>query len=164
MLSRTAEYGILATVYLASNGASPQTTIQIAEAIHVPAPYLTKVLQSLAHAGIVRPRRGPRGGFTLRRLPCELSLLEIVDAVEPWERRQGCPLPPHKAETCCILGDWFLKVRAAVEAVLRDTYVSDFLPEARGATEGDGNGSGAVGTARPAAPFQHQSRSGATES
>src|SRR5690242_19101215 len=92
MLSQTVEYALRAAVYLAGQRGSPQTNEQIAVATKVPAAYLSKVLQSLNRAGLVQAQRGVRGGFLLARATEELTVLEVVNAVDPIQRIKVCPL------------------------------------------------------------------------
>jgi Rrf2 family protein len=81
-----------AVAFLADNSPDACTTDQISVATKVPKPYLSKVLQNLSRCKIVRSQRGIGGGVTLVKPPKDLSLLEVVDAVEPIERIAKCPL------------------------------------------------------------------------
>ena len=63
-LTQTAEYALRAVIWLAQNPGSPQTTSRIADATHVPASYLPKVLQPLVRAGLLNGQRGIGGGYT----------------------------------------------------------------------------------------------------
>ena len=92
MLSQTVEYALRAVVHLASEAPEGRTTDQIAEATRVPRAYLSKVLQNLRRAGIVRSQRGLGGGMTLTKSPEALTILEVVNAVEPIQRIRTCPL------------------------------------------------------------------------
>jgi Rrf2 family transcriptional regulator, nitric oxide-sensitive transcriptional repressor len=92
MFSQTAEYALRAVVFLASRPDVPRITPQIAEATHVPAGYLSKVLQTLGKEGIVRSRRGLHGGFTLAVPPEALTVLQVIAAVDPLKRIETCPL------------------------------------------------------------------------
>ena len=65
MISRTVEYALRAVVHLADRAPESRSTDQIAEATRVPKAYLSKVLQNLGRAGVVRSRRGIGGGTTL---------------------------------------------------------------------------------------------------
>ena len=103
MLSQTAEYALRATVWLAANGQEgPVGHQRIAEETQVPASYLSKVLQGLAKSGIVTSRRGVGGGFTLAEDPAELSVLKVINAVDPIQRITGCPLglKSHRHALC----------------------------------------------------------------
>ena len=92
MFSQTTEYAVRAVVWLASHPDRQLTAQQIAEATHVPAGYLAKVLQGLSRAGLLRSQRGLGGGFMLVRRPSELTVWEIVQAVDPIRRITECPL------------------------------------------------------------------------
>ena len=67
MLSQTAEYALRAIAWLSSAPSEPQTTEAIAAGTGVPEGYLSKVLQSLRRAELVRSKRGITGGFVLGR-------------------------------------------------------------------------------------------------
>jgi Rrf2 family protein len=69
-----------------------QTVEQISQATQVPAAYLGKVLQQLVKKGLVTSRRGAGGGFSLASPPDQISLLQVVQAVDPIERITTCPL------------------------------------------------------------------------
>ena len=92
MISQTVEYALRAVVHLASEAPAGHTTDQVASATRVPRAYLSKVLQSLRRAGLVRSQRGIGGGMTLTKSPAELTILEVVNAVEPIQRIKSCPL------------------------------------------------------------------------
>jgi Rrf2 family nitric oxide-sensitive transcriptional repressor len=92
MLSQTVEYALRAVVFLAYQAPAARTTDQIATATLVPKAYLSKVLQSLARSGVVHSQRGIGGGMTLVKTPAELTILEVVNAVEPIGRIHTCPL------------------------------------------------------------------------
>jgi Rrf2 family transcriptional regulator, nitric oxide-sensitive transcriptional repressor len=92
MFSQTVEYALRAVVYIAQHPDVSSTTEQVAEATKVPSAYLAKILQLLVRAGIVRSQRGVGGGVMLARQPAELTILEVVNAVDPIRRIESCPL------------------------------------------------------------------------
>ena len=92
MFSQTAEYALRACVYLAMRPDEALTTQQISEKTRVPSAYLSKVLQSLVRAGLVHSQRGFGGGFQLTNACGEVTILEIVNAVDPICRIETCPL------------------------------------------------------------------------
>jgi Rrf2 family protein len=92
VISQTVEYALRAVVHLASEAPAARTTDQVAKATRVPRAYLSKVLQSLRRAGLVHSQRGIGGGMTLTKSPEELTILEVVNAVEPIQRIRTCPL------------------------------------------------------------------------
>ena len=129
MISQTAEYALRAIVFLADQGVA-KTTQQIAQATHVPAGYLSKVMQSLARAGLVSSQRGLHGGFTLAKKADKLTVWEVVDAVDPIQRIRTCPLglKSHGANLCPMhrrLDD----AMAMVENAFRGSTVQELLDE-----------------------------------
>jgi Rrf2 family nitric oxide-sensitive transcriptional repressor len=92
VISQTVEYALRAVVHLASEAPDARTTEQIADATLVPRAYLSKVLQALARGGVVLSTRGLGGGMALVKKPEDLTILEVVNAVEPIQRIKTCPL------------------------------------------------------------------------
>jgi len=80
------QYAILGMFDLAYNGQDRAVRVrEIGERQGVPSPYLEQIFQALRKAGLVRAKRGPRGGFSLARAPEEISLAEILAAVDGFE-------------------------------------------------------------------------------
>ncbi|MEO7714688.1 MAG: Rrf2 family transcriptional regulator [Capsulimonas sp.] len=104
MISQTSEYALRAMVFLAEHRDGLQAIPQIAEATKVPASYLSKVMQNLAKAGLVHSQRGMHGGFSLTRGNEDLTIYDIVQAVDPIQRITKCPLdlPAHAQELCAL--------------------------------------------------------------
>jgi Rrf2 family transcriptional regulator, nitric oxide-sensitive transcriptional repressor len=129
MISQTAEYALRAIVFLADQGEA-RTTQEIAAKTLVPPSYLSKVMQSLSRAGVVRSQRGLHGGFTMAKAPDELSVWDVIDAVDPIQRIRTCPLDlkEHGAKLCPLhrrLDD----ALALVENAFRESTVGDLLRE-----------------------------------
>jgi Rrf2 family protein len=106
-----------------------QTTEQIAAATKVQKAYLAKVLQGLCRKGVVHSQRGIGGGMTLVKRPDELTILEVVNAVEPIGRIRTCPLglAAHGANLCPLhrrVDD----ALAMVENAFRKTTLAEVLP------------------------------------
>lgn len=129
MISQTAEYALRAIVYLADQSESPQTTQQIAEVTRVPAGYLAKVMQSLSRAGLVRAQRGLHGGFTLAAPAKQLTVLDVVQAVDPLRRIEHCPLGIEGHQTLCPLHRRLDSAVAMVEKALGSTTIAEVLAE-----------------------------------
>lgn len=95
MLTQTVEYALRAVTALAGCAGESATTEGVAAKTKVPVAYLAKILQGLAKAGLVRTQRGIGGGVTLARPAAELTVLDVVNAVEPLRRFTACPLGLH---------------------------------------------------------------------
>lgn len=132
MISQTAEYALRAAVFLAENTGG-QTTEQISQATKVPSAYLAKVLQLLSRASIVQSQRGLGGGFTLKITARKLTVLDVVNAVDPIERIRECPLDlDAHAIKLCPLHRRLDEASALVERAFRDTKISDLLAGPKG--------------------------------
>jgi Rrf2 family protein len=123
VISQTAEYALRAITCLATQYDKPLTTHQIAEAAKIPAGYLSKVLQSLARSGLVHSFRGLHGGFLLNRPPAELTVLDVVQAVDPIQRIRSCPIgiESHNPTLCPLHRRLDDAVRMVEEAFGRTT-------------------------------------------
>ena len=130
MLSRTTEYALRAVIYLAKGEGENTTAQVIAEAAIVPEGYMSKVLNTLARSGIVTSQRGPSGGFSLAIAPELLTMLQVVEAVEPLPRIKTCPLElsEHKGGLCSLHAV-LAELVDGVEARLTGTTISDLLHE-----------------------------------
>jgi Rrf2 family nitric oxide-sensitive transcriptional repressor len=129
MFSQTVEYALRAVVYLAARGDTPQPAGRMAEGTRVPADYLAKVLQSLGRAGLVRARRGPQGGYVLARPADELSVLDVVEAVDPIRRIRSCPLGLEDHIRLCPLHKRMDQALDMVEKALRQSTIAELLGE-----------------------------------
>jgi Rrf2 family transcriptional regulator, nitric oxide-sensitive transcriptional repressor len=130
MFSRTVEYALRAVVHLADQAPASRTTDQVAAATRVPRAYLSKVLQSLAQAGIIHSQRGVRGGVALAKKPEELTILEVVNAVEPIRRITTCPLGlASHGVRLCPLHRRVDDALALVERAFGSTTLAEVLAE-----------------------------------
>jgi len=128
MISQTAEYALRAMVYLADAGGEPRTNAQIAKVTEVPGGYLAKIMQSLSRARLVTSQRGLNGGFTLAKDAGELTILEIVDVVDPIRRFPKCPLGiVSHGKTLCPLHSRLDEAAAMVERAFGDTTLAELV-------------------------------------
>jgi Rrf2 family iron-sulfur cluster assembly transcriptional regulator len=82
-ITRQADYAVRAMIYLSEWSQDKRvSTAAISEAEDIPLPFLTKVISRLAMAGLVTTSRGMGGGVSLARPATEISLLQIVEAVD----------------------------------------------------------------------------------
>ncbi|HSM79636.1 MAG TPA: Rrf2 family transcriptional regulator [Bryobacteraceae bacterium] len=126
MLSQTAEYALRAMVALATRSRDALTAQEIAVDSHVPLDYLSKVLSLLSRAGLVRAQRGRGGGFQPARPAAELTVLEVVSAVDPLRRIKSCPLglEAHGENLCPLHRKLDDAVRSVEEAFAATTIES----------------------------------------
>jgi Rrf2 family nitric oxide-sensitive transcriptional repressor len=133
MIPKTAEYALRAAVVLARNPQRAFSAEQIADTTHVPRRYAHKVLQALVRAGFVRSTSGPGGGYALVRLPEDLSILDVVSAVEPVPRIRHCPLGIKGHTHLCPLHRELDEACAATERAFARVSIAGLLEQSSAA-------------------------------
>jgi len=125
----SATHALRALSHLASgDGGGALLGRELARRVRVPRPYLTKVLATLARAGVVTATRGVRGGYRLARPPDRIRLRDIVEPFEGHRARSGCVLRPGEAcreDGPCPAHDAWSAVTAAYLAFLEKTTLAD---------------------------------------
>jgi len=82
-ITRQADYAVRAVAYLSKLGDDKRAaTSHIAEEQQIPPSFLAKIVSQLSVAGLLHTSRGARGGVSLARDPEEISLLEVVEAID----------------------------------------------------------------------------------
>jgi Rrf2 family transcriptional regulator, nitric oxide-sensitive transcriptional repressor len=130
MFSQTVEYALRTVVCLADGAPNSFTTEQIAATTLVPKAYLSKVIQGLCAAEILISKRGAGGGVALAKKPSELTILDVVNAVEPIVRIRHCPLGlKSHGVNLCPLHKKMDEALATVEGAFQSTTLADVLAE-----------------------------------
>lgn len=133
-LSARADYALRAVIELAAGAGSHITAEQLARSQHIPGKFLEAILTQLRRAGLVRSQRGPEGGFWLARPPSEISLADVIRAIDGplvgvrGERPEkvdyiGAAAPLRKVWIALRANE-----RAILEEVTLDDIASDELP------------------------------------
>lgn len=131
-VSRTAEYALRAVVRLAKCGEDSQNTQQLSQATSVPQSYLPKVLQPLTRAGIVAAQRGSRGGYSLLKDPQELTVLEVVECVDPFPRGESSSSQqPSDTPEPCALRQLLSDTKAYVRQRFSEAKIGELLNQPR---------------------------------
>jgi Rrf2 family protein len=143
MIPKTAEYALRAAVTLARAPDQPRSADEIVEATQVPRRYAHKVLQALVRAGLARSQPGPGGGYALSRSPEDVSILDVVAAVEPIPRIRRCPLGLKDHTKLCPLHRQLDDAAANMERAFAAVTIAQLLNQSRGGEalcEANGNG------------------------
>ncbi len=127
-ISTKGEYGIRAMMELSNRyGEGYVQSAQIAAARKIPENYLYQLLITLRKAGLVQSRRGPQGGHMLARPPEDISVAEVVKALEGPLAPVTC-IQDNIVDTCaytqkCVLKDVWREVTQATQEILtRHTF------------------------------------------
>lgn len=128
----TAEYALRAVVCLAELAPNRATTDEIASITQVPRSYLSKVLDALVRGGIAVSHRGAHGGFELAASPRRLTALDVINAVDPLQRIDGCPLGlPEHAKGLCPLHRQLDDAIAMAEGALAAHTIAELIGQNR---------------------------------
>jgi len=127
MLSKTAEYALRAVVCMGSQSGIPASADRLAQRTKVPRRYLTRVLQDLAAVGLVRSRPGPGGGYELSRDTTRISILDVVDSVDPIQRIDRCPLGLNSHTSLCPLHAELDRAYAEIQASFAGVTIQDVV-------------------------------------
>ena len=117
MITRKTDYAIRCVLYLAQRYGSTVMVNEIAHEKEIPKSFLAKILQTLAKAGIVKSLRGMRGGFVLARKPSDISLLDVVEAMEGKVSMNVCAVDKKMcgfSSTCTVHPVW-IDIRKGIE-------------------------------------------------
>ncbi len=132
LISQKSEYGLRALVDIAVNGdGEPVRRSQVASRQEIPLPYLTQVLGELVSAGLLESSRGPTGGYRLSRPVAEITLLEVVTALQGPVNPTQCSAaeadePCGRSDSCGLAGVW-ARLKSASEDVLAETTLEDII-------------------------------------
>lgn len=129
-ITRQADYATRAILYLAKTGKGERVaTSQVAKKQNIPPSFLAKIISQLSVAGLLNTSRGARGGVTLARDPEDISLLEVIEAIEgPIQLsvcmgREGvCPFDDH----CPVLIIW-CEAQNELIAKLKNTTLAQLI-------------------------------------
>lgn len=135
-LTRKTEYALIALSHLAAETDRLASAREIADEYHVPLPVLTNVLKTLNRCGIVGSERGAKGGYRLAQDPYQISLAQLIRAVEGPARLVRCTGghigPPRR--TCelvsrCPVRSPVLKVHQRMQRFLEDVSIGEIVSE-----------------------------------
>jgi Rrf2 family cysteine metabolism transcriptional repressor len=139
MFSTKAECGVRVMVDLARRGGvQPVALAEIAEAEGLPLAYLEHLVARLRRAGLVESRRGAHGGYLLAREPAQITMAEVVEALEgriaPIECISSspdgtirCARESDPGHICTTKVLW-TRVRAAIVQTLQETTLAELIP------------------------------------
>jgi Rrf2 family protein len=132
--STSGEYAIRAMVALADSDAGRRVLARdLAKTAGIPAPFLGKILQTLAKARLVASTKGPGGGFSLARDAREITLLDIYIAIDGERHLGACAVGLARCsdEAPCPLHDRWKPIRESIRRYLTTTSLADMTRATR---------------------------------
>lgn len=127
-LSKRGDYAVRAVFDLARHAdGGRRKAREIAGATAVPPKFLPQILAALVQSGLVKATAGRHGGYQLTRPAAEISLLQVISAVEPTAPPRGCLLwgRPCSAEQVCAVHDAWSTAQEALNRQLEITKIGD---------------------------------------
>ena len=127
-ITREADYGILLMTGLAQADGQARSAAVLAQQRQLPLPMVSKILKTLARAGLLISQRGVQGGYSLARRPAEISAADIIGALEgplaitecSGENHDGC----SRLEHCEVSGHW-PRINQAIYAALQSISLAE---------------------------------------
>ncbi len=131
-ITREGDYGIRSVLFLSRQPFKKISFVnEISEEYKIPRSFLAKILQKLVKAKIVRSYRGVKGGFSLARQAREISLLDVLEALEGEMHLNVCLMDKRKcafSKQCPVSPVW-ATVQARVADVLKKTNFDDLAKQ-----------------------------------
>ena len=131
-ITRQADYALRAIYHLTRLEKDQRAaTSQIAQEQRIPPSFLAKIISQLSIAGLIHTSRGARGGVSLARAPEEISILEVVEAIDGPLALNECTQNPSACvlgETCPLHSLW-CETQAELVDRLRNTTFARFTPD-----------------------------------
>ncbi|CAM3297645.1 RrF2 family transcriptional regulator [Rhodothermus bifroesti] len=134
MFSRACEYGLRAVLYLATLNHNGYISIrEIGEQLQISVPFLTKIFQKLTQAGLMQSLRGPSGGVMFARSPEEITLFDVIVAIDGPALFTECVLglPGCGEAVPCPLHERWKDVRNPIRNLFATTTLADMARRIR---------------------------------
>ena len=131
-ITRQADYAVRAVLHLSQLGPDQRAaTSQIAQEQQIPPSFLAKIVSQLSVAGLLQTSRGARGGVSLAKTPEEISLLEVVEAIDGPILLNECVANDGVCQfgDTCVMRPIWCDAQADLVARLKKTTFDSFLKE-----------------------------------
>jgi len=126
-ITRETDYAIRCVVYLSSKTDRVVMVDEIAREMAAPKSFLAKILQKLAKGGTVNSFRGVRGGYQLSRPPQDITLLDVIEAIEGTIALNACAVDKRAcsfSSTCAVHPIW-IRLRNEFNEMLKRHNFAD---------------------------------------
>lgn len=126
-MSKLTDYGTMVLAQLAANDGRLTTAAEVADATHLAQPTVSKLLKSLARAGLVVSTRGVQGGYALARPPEAISAAEIIDALEGPVAITECSATAGMCDlkSYCRVGHAWQRINLSIRRALHEVSLAD---------------------------------------
>lgn len=132
LFSRQCEYALQAVMFLALKPDGERTSIrELTKKVQIPYHFLAKILQDLTYKGLLVSQKGPTGGFALAKSAKEITLFDIVDAIDGSGFMQNCILgfPECSGKSPCAVHEQWGAMREELRVVLASKNIAQMARE-----------------------------------
>ena len=129
LVTRKTDYAFRCILYLAQANEQIANVTEVSRMMHIPKTFLAKIFQKLVKAGLVESIRGMNGGFRLAKKPSDISLLDIMDAIQGPLCINVCAVDSRKCKrsaTCAVHPVW-VELRKDVNKRLQEQTVAQLI-------------------------------------
>src|SRR5438105_3515562 len=131
-LSKKADYALIAMKHLALRGDTGSSSArEIAGLYDVPIELMAKVLQRLVRRGLLASHQGTRGGYQLARTPSQISVADVIQAIEGPVAVTACSTDEQQCEQFakCNVRDPLWRVRERILAALDECTIAELAAD-----------------------------------
>jgi Rrf2 family protein len=131
-LSKKADYALMAMKHLALRGDRGSSSArEIAEQYNIPIELMAKVLQRLVRRGLLASHQGTHGGYQLARLPGQMSVADVIQAIDGPVTVTACSTEDDRCDqfTKCNVRDPLWKVRERILTALGDCTIAELASD-----------------------------------
>lgn len=129
LVTRKTDYAVRCVLHLARNSDRVSNAGEISQAMRIPKTFLAKILQRLVRARILESTRGMKGGFRLARKPADISLFDIMDAIQGCADINQCAVDSKLCgmSVACAVHPVWVEIRKEVEKRLKSETLARLI-------------------------------------
>lgn len=128
-ISKLTDYATVILSFMAAGRENVHSALEIASATGIALPTVSKILKLLVNAGVLVSTRGPRGGYALASLPEQITVADVISALEGPIALTECSISHQgceQASGCGIRGNWGL-INQAIHKALESVTLADMI-------------------------------------
>ena len=129
LVTRETDYAVRCILYLAQDSVQIANVTEVSRKVHIPKTFLAKIFQRLVKAGLVESIRGMNGGFPLAKRPSDISLLDVMTAIQGPVGINVCAVNSKKcskSSTCSVHPVW-VGLRKEVNQRLQEQTIAHLI-------------------------------------
>jgi len=129
LVTRETDYAVRCILYLAQDDDQISNVTEVSRKMHIPKTFLAKIFQRLVKAGLVKSIRGMNGGFRLAKKPIDISLLDIMEAIQGPSCINVCAVDSKKCKRSvfCSVHPFWVRLRREVNQRMKEQTIDKLI-------------------------------------